>query len=634
LLFWRSEKPACLVNNMALLMIMSVVATMADIAHMNDGISCEDISSTSLRVLWRMASSHRASPTDLLYVAFSARPSAPPFLIKTSTTTNITVQDLLPSTKYWIRYRSHPVDAPSLGWAWNDYIGANFSCTTKGTGPEQPHSLRRVGSLSDTSISLRWEHPASDLESQFAFSSVLWFKAKDDEVSCNQRTVGKLSGLPMSSILVNGTLNSVTLRQLDSASSYCVAVQLQRRSDFVLFKTGTPSAAHHSSAKGATKSRFTAMYRVSEFTNDVDFLDNHDQATMAALAVLLVRQASRFSVSDDCLADLAKLCPAVRGQGSECTACVQKHAQVGNVPSCDGNQDDLQSVNTSQDKYYRPKYSRLAYGSSDGKPASPSAFRRNFFCGVGWPSFSMLQSPITEYCVESLPVPPSARLKLRRSDALMDGLSVAHTAEDGNVEGGLVEGGLVEDDGSWAEYVSCDAPEAGAINRPSNPVCICWVAWDRVAVSNQPAPAFNKACGSSLRDQCNCTHNSINVSNSSTSAHYVGKSAVYLPYCYFTHPAASYPNHTHIGDNLSTPTKGKCNEGQALGDGGCTWKKQPVSRILYFDDLQRAGWNNTVPHDTPADMSGSLHAMNAMSRAWDGQDSKFAKLLSPRCCGC
>jgi hypothetical protein len=126
----------------------------------------------------------------------------------------------------------------------------------------------------------------------------------------------------------------------------------------------------------------------------------------------------------------------------------------------------------------------------------------------------------------------------------------------------------------------------------------------------------------------------VNVSNTSPSALYVGKSAVYLPYCYYTKPAEDYPNHTHIGDNLSTPKRGGCKEGQALGDGGCTWKKQPESRLLYFDDLRRAGWNNTVPHDTLTDMTGSLDAIHAMSRAWDGTGSKFTRLLSPRCCGC
>ena len=57
------------------------------------------------------------------------------------------------------------------------------------------------------------------------------------------------------------------------------------------------------------------MVRVSEFTDDVDFLDNHDSATKAALAVLLSRMAKQVNVSAQCLEQLGSLCPGQRGLG-------------------------------------------------------------------------------------------------------------------------------------------------------------------------------------------------------------------------------------------------------------------------------------------------------------------------------
>ena len=46
-----------------------------------------------------------------------------------------------------------------------------------------------------------------------------------------------------------------------------------------------------------------------------------------------------------------------------------------------------------------------------------------------------------------------------------------------------------------------------------------------------------------------------------------------------------YPVSILVGDNLSFPRKKACAETQALGEGGCTWKRLPQSRMLYGGDL-------------------------------------------------
>lgn len=60
------------------------------------------------------------------------------------------------------------------------------------------------------------------------------------------------------------------------------------------------------------------------------------------------------------------------------------------------------------------------------------------------------------------------------------------------------------------------------------------------------------------------------------------RSPVYLPYIYYSHAQASYVPHQLVGDNLSTPKRGQCKPGGALGDSGCTWLRCVVECSLDF----------------------------------------------------
>ena len=130
-------------------------------------------------------------------------------------------------------------------------------------------------------------------------------------------------------------------------------------------------------------------------------------------------------------------------------------------------------------------------------------------CLQGWPSFSMYSTPMASYCVESVPAPVEE--------------SPTNSA-------------------GWAEYTSCDADEAGELSHPTDPVCICWCSWDRRSVSNQPASVYNKYCttGADGKEQCTCADalnsSTILIRPDSTSARYVGKSPVMLPYIYYQTP--------------------------------------------------------------------------------------------------
>lgn len=188
----------------------------------------------------------------------------------------------------------------------------------------------------------------------------------------------------------------------------------------------------------------------------------------------------------------------------------------------------------------------------------------------------------------------------------------------------------------WAEYISCDAPEAGDANHPPDPVCICWCSWDRIAVSNLPENVYNAFCtvGTNGKSTCTCDdsvgNGSIFLRANSTSTRYVSKSPVTLPYIYYQTPSATYPNAVEIGANFGTPKGGSCRDGQILGDGGCTWKRSAFARLIYYSDLDDHGWNASLPRDTPSNFSGSRHNIASFLSAV----SALSRHISPRCCGC
>ena len=94
-----------------------------------------------------------------------------------------------------------------------------------------------------------------------------------------------------------------------------------------------------------------------------------------------------------------------------------------------------------------------------------------------------------------------------------------------------------------------------------------------------------------------------------------------------------YPVSILVGDNLSFPRKKACAETQALGEGGCTWKRLPQSRMLYGGDLERNGWNATTVRDVgsiEAEIALTYKNMAAFNRALD----EIGQYRTPRCCGC
>jgi len=125
-------------------------------------------------------------------------------------------------------------------------------------------------------------------------------------------------------------------------------------------------------------------------------------------------------------------------------------------------------------------------------------------------------------------------------------------------------------------------------------------------------------------------------------ANYVGRSHVYLPYYYYKKPQETYKLNIGAGDNLSFPRKRVCKEGQKLGDGGCTWRRMPFSRMITGLDLMAGGWNATTcsasynpnptgpgcnPHE---EIAHTYKNVAIFDQVLDSLD----RWIAPRCCGC
>ena len=348
----------------------------------------------------------------------------------------------------------------------------------------------------------------------------------------------------------------------------------------------TPSAAAVVPGVGTT-SRWLRVFRVSEYSFDVDFLANHDAASVDAMPLYLMTcdpegNCAPWSVADPtprwegCQAALSELLPGQRGGGFACVSAAVA-ARVAVEAACGpfSDQDTLKGE---------------------------GSFSVHWHCGVGWPESTAEEGPITEYCIEYTPVPDPG-------------------------EGG--EG--------FAFYLSCNSDEVDAYgNDPKDPSCICMCLDDRMLAHqnltklaldcqfNSPAmPWVNETV-------CNCPGTSSEVPGPShPSRRYVGRAPVYLPYVgQELTPREQYDASILGGYNFHFPKEGKCAEGEPLGTDGCTWRREPLARMLYGADLLASGWNRTFVPDTPTDQTHTRANVAAFARAVGALDA----LIQPVAC--
>jgi hypothetical protein len=136
----------------------------------------------------------------------------------------------------------------------------------------------------------------------------------------------------------------------------------------------------------------------------------------------------------------------------------------------------------------------------------------------------------------------------------------------------------------FADYGSCIGGD-----------CICMVLADRM-ITRQPREQISEACPriTTLGMSSGCSQRSLKAT-----WNYTGMTVVPLPFRTSIAEDAlpkDYPppySSPIRGHWFSHPSAGRCPPGVAVGEGGCTWQRAPLSHSVYADELIRLGVNTT-----------------------------------------
>ena len=399
------------------------------------------------------------------------------------------------------------------------------------------------------------------------------------------------------------------------------------------------------------------VYRVSEYAFDVDFLENHDAASVDAMPLYLMTcdpsgDCSPWSTSDltdrwgSCQAALGTddICAEERGNGFDCMACMEEHADAVTDACGEWTMEDSLS--------------------------GEGSFGVHWYCGVGWPESTAAQGPITEYCIEFLPlsnasVDATGQLSTSASSMQSANANSNHhnNADDEQQQQQQqqqqmeMEAAVLPDE-YFSGYLSCNSDEVDGVylnqsqqQTPWDPLCIC-ICYDDRLLARQPLQELRRDCDlSPSADRlpwvdevnCNCpgtdspipavantsaTGAAASMAGENPSLTFIGRAPVFLPYVGVDlkpHAVAHLPWLVASGHNYHFPRGGACAEGEPLGSGGCTWRRVPAARMIYGQDLLDAGWSRAFVPDTPKDQNHTKANIQAFKAALEN----LSKLVLP-----
>lgn len=479
----------------------------------------------------------------------------------TSPTTQLTFANLTQSPAphaYEVTVRYH-LRGEMLGWGWQTLPGGVRMCSTAQTA-----QCRRKVVATYPGIQIHDEHVNASCCSDLSNRPLETAQQCSDWCCADARCVAYFFTTNQSSSTRNCTKGgsccwlkpTFNASRLDDRCRFgnCVSG---------VFAPPAPAAAAKSSAAHADtiKTVWQTVYRVAESSFTVDYLDNHNAGDIGGEVAFLSDSGNFAPVaakaggdffdvpsiprSDPCLSELNKSCEFL-GKES-CMHCVAK---------------TIAAVGSAASKHC---------SNSESKGRWWGAHLPKLFCNVSGGFFDFERSPIVEYCVET---------------------AVVSSTPIGKYTNGV-------------PYTSCNAPEGEAFgNTARRPICISAAYADRV-IGHQTKQEVEASCGvagpsNGWYPRCNVSGtDTVFYSSSSLPYRHMGTLSVYSPFYYFQFPGTGYmPGASaEIGTWFAFPAPGACNQTQSVGDGGCTWKRQPRSRILWGVDLLAAGWNASNTFD-------------------------------------
>eukprot|EP01052_Picozoa_sp_SAG31_P011360 SAG31_NODE_641_length_13313_cov_5.365219_2_plen_522_part_00 len=491
---------------------LSFISALAAVATVTANVTCASLSSVALKVSWPLVDA-----SDLYWVAafetLEAASIAKPRPLALVTTPNATVvlDDLAPSTNYYLRVRSHPEASPSTVWGWRDYLPGVVTCRT---AAPRFYSVEREGGLFEDRFGIRWvPHRGSIGASQIVIrvGQVREGHFLAEALSAQHSLAGVVNPYrTVQTVAASSDNETALLKGLEAASTYVVWLETsagQLLADPVRFRTA------------AVGVHYERVYRVSEGTDEVDLLLNHNAGDELGEAAFLT-DSGNFVLSKSQIA--ADPCAQVLAKYSGCKphtdGCMQCAARAW--------------ANSSQTAI-------RAHCSNPAQPFPIDNKAAEDWCGNGFTFFDWKVSPVAEYCVARIPSPTSA-------DSPPDVTPP-----------------------TYADYLSCDAPEAGSLNSHADPICICPCYADRL-IAMQPKPLVEAHCGIEHNHtaphykDCHCGANSssVLVAANDSSLRYVGAMPVFCPYFYWPYPVADYGHRTPCGRWISFPKAGACPPGK------------------------------------------------------------------------
>jgi hypothetical protein len=296
-----------------------------------------------------------------------------------------TVGDLKPNASYVFRVRAHPASEPTISWGggWGAFSDP-VTCSTTPTVAAFPAPLSRVGAAaSPNAVTISWTLDARAaaaglrLDDGSAASGggggialdvgVLRLGAAVASVEAGVAAAWRRSQaehhaqvewreVPLRGDAAQGGVTTVDNLPTDSAFLFIT----RAREAVETSASKPPGAGGYNSTRSSNNSNtsstststivsdpvlfrttaanvsYASMYRISEYSFDVDFLDNHDSASVEALPLYLMTcdptglcspwNKTEFGPQgqwDACQAYMQTLCP--RGEGFECLACADTY---------------------------------------------------------------------------------------------------------------------------------------------------------------------------------------------------------------------------------------------------------------------------------------------------------------------
>lgn len=200
-------------------------------------LRCGASTETSIQLQWA-----EVSDTDLYAVHIAKDASTRALALQTTPLASVTLIDLVPGTDYYLTVRSHPA-ADNIVWGWRAPTGPPLKCSTAKAERSRPNGLRRIGDAPhESAVVLRWTPTA-----------------RTGSHSVGTRRVGEAAWRWEPA----DTADSHTAAGLASGLTYEVCVRDDTSgaiSEPLLMRTAAPGVI------------YTAPYRISEYTFEVDFL--------------------------------------------------------------------------------------------------------------------------------------------------------------------------------------------------------------------------------------------------------------------------------------------------------------------------------------------------------------------------